>query len=585
MADAVDTTFELHLRGTAAQAAGCFERKLLADSQPKQEIALAMLTRSLILAKSTAVAQRDGLIAHSEKGSSVASGETSPINKEISSALIRKKSKINADRSDDNDDDRTYGDYSGDDGTFTNKQNTKQSILDECLPCLDRALDVDLMAPLEDLLFDFENDLEDRWNTLDNIWDLLNSDDVYEDLCDLIDFFSLQCLPDLVAILSLLLWLWKSLLEAFQIDINGSLWSLIGLMLGPMLSSLESIIQQYMDMLMAPIDCIISSLLFQMSKIPQFESDQKWLFEREQEQKTYKERGLTGAIGGSIDANTVNINAAIDAQLNVDALKATSWDQSKEYYQTQAYKEERPDKGPGQSRTFETITPITVEDRETIAAETGGEPGSPEEEARLERKAYIEEREARERKVATTADWLMDGRNVLQSGLGQIGSYLIAGRDRMNSWLASIRDDLRSFLFGSGTGFTNAVSLTETISRLAIVIGFVKALIKMAEDGFDCGDDRDDLTEPAMINFLQNYFAPEVGATVTVGEDGDVIIIPAGASTQGTGTTVPAADSALAIEADTQSRTGITISIPGCLNRTDAADLRKVEEWIKQISQ
>lgn len=558
MAHAVDTTFELHLRGTAAQAAGCFERKLLADSQPKQEIALAMLTRSLVLAKSTAEAQRDGLIAYTEEGSPVESDDTSPIDKEIKSALVRKKSK--------SDDD------------------SRQSILDECIPCLDRTLDIDLMAPLEDLLDDFENDLLDRWNTLENIWNMLNSTDVYEDLCDLLDFFSFQCVPDLVAILSLLLWLWKSLLESFQIDINGSLWALIGLMLGPMLSGLESVIQQYIDMLMAPIDCIISSLLFQMSKIPQFERDQKWLNERDKENKTFEERGLTGAIGGSIDATTVDINAAIDAQLNLAALKVTSWDESKEYYQTQDYKEERPDEGPGQSRTFETITPLTVEDRETIAAETGGEPGSPEEEARLDRKAYIEEREARERKVATTADWLMDGANVLQSGLGQIGSYLIAGRDRMNSWLASIRDDLRSFLFGSGTGFTNAVSLTETISRLALLIGFVKALIKMAEDGFDCGENRD-LTEPAMINFLQNYFAPEVGATVTVGKDGEVTVIPAGASTQGTGTTIPATDSALSIEADTQSRTGITISIPGCLNRTDAADLRKVEEWIKQISQ
>ena len=558
MAHAVDTTFELHLRGTAAQAAGCFERKLLADSQPKQEIALAMLTRSLVLAKSTAEAQRDGLIAYTEEGSPVESDDTSPIDKEIKSALVSKKSK--------SDDD------------------SRQSILDECIPCLDRTLDIDLMAPLEDLLDDFENDLLDRWNTLENIWNMLNSTDVYEDLCDLLDFFSFQCVPDLVAILSLLLWLWKSLLESFQIDINGSLWALIGLMLGPMLSGLESVIQQYIDMLMAPIDCIISSLLFQMSKIPQFERDQKWLNERDKENKTFEERGLTGAIGGSIDATTVDINAAIDAQLNLAALKVTSWDESKEYYQTQDYKEERPDEGPGQSRTFETITPLTVEDRETIAAETGGEPGSPEEEARLDRKAYIEEREARERKVATTADWLMDGANVLQSGLGQIGSYLIAGRDRMNSWLASIRDDLRSFLFGSGTGFTNAVSLTETISRLALLIGFVKALIKMAEDGFDCGENRD-LTEPAMIDFLQNYFAPEVGATVTVGKDGEVTVIPAGASTQGTGTTIPATDSALSIEADTQSRTGITISIPGCLNRTDAADLRKVEEWIKQISQ
>lgn len=557
MARARDTIYEQAIRGQAAQAASCFERKMLSDSQPKEEIALAMLTRSLVVAKTTAQAQRDALASYTEEGGAAASDDTSTVDKEIRSALARKKSKSNGD--------------------------SKQSILDECIPCLDRTLDIDLLAPLEDLLDDFENDLLDRFNTLNNIWKLLNSDDFYSDICDLMDFFSFQCLPDLVAILSLLLWLWKSLLDSFSIDINGSLWSLIGMLMGPFLSGLEGVIQQYIDMIMAPVDCIISSLLFQMSKIPQFEQDSVWLDQRQQEQRTLEERELEGEIGGSVDEATVSINAAINNQLNFTALKATSWDQSKEYYQTQSAETDLEKYQYGQQfgeGPIGATTPITVEDEETIAAETGGDPGSVEEEARLEREAYIKEREARERSRATTADWLLDAANTLESGLGQVGSYLIAGRDRMNSWLASIRDDLRAFLFGSGSGFTNAVSLTETISRLARLIAFVKALIKMAEDGFDCGSDRD-LSEPNMINFLQNYYAPESGAAVIIGDDGDVTILP-----PGTGTSRAAAITATdTTTAEGQAITGVTISIPNCLNRTDATDLRKVEEWIKQISQ
>ena len=552
-----DTIYEQTLRGQAAQAAGCFERKMLADSNPKETIALAMLTRSLVVAKTTAESQRDALKSYTEDNVVTASDETSVVDKEISSALARKKSK--------------------------NDGDGKQSIIDECIPCLDRTLDVDLLAPLEDLLDDFEFDLEDRFNTLKNIWELLNSDDFYSDICDLMDFFSFQCLPDLVAILSMLLWLWKSLLESFSLDINGALWSLIGMMMGPFLAGLESVIQQYIDMIMAPIDCIISSLLFQMSKIPQFEQDSKWLDERQAEQNRLDERELQGEIGGKIDDATIMINAAIQNQLSFTALKATSWDQSKEYYQTTSARDdlekykygEQVGEGPV-GRT----TPITVEDAKTIAAETGGEPGSPEEIARQEREAYIKEREARERSRATTADWLLDAANTLESGLGQVGSYLIAGRDRMNSWLSSIRDDLRAFLFGSASGFTNAVSLTMTISRLARLIGFVKALIKMAEDGFDCGTDND-LTGPDMINFLQNYYAPESGAAIIIGDDGDVTILPPGTSdTQIAAITLPESATAAA-----QAGTGVTISIPNCLNRTDEADLRKVEEWIKQISQ
>jgi hypothetical protein len=557
MAHAPDTLYEQTIRGQAAQAAGCFERKMLNDPNPKEEIALAMLTRSLVVAKTTAESQRDALKSYTEDNIVTASEDTSVIDKEITSALSRKKSK--------------------------NDGDGKQSIIDECIPCLDRTLDVDLLAPLEDLLDDFENDLLDRWNTLRSIWELLNSDDFYADICDLMDFFSFQCLPDLVAILSMLLWLWKSLLESFSIDINGSLWSLIGMLIGPFLAGLESVIQQYIDMIMAPIDCIISSLLFQMSKIPQFEQDSKWLDERQAEQRRLEERELQGEIGGEVDNATVMINAAIQSQLSFTALKATSWDQSKEYYQTQAAKNDLEKYQYGQQHGEGPVgrtTPITVEDTETIAAETGGDPGSIEEQARLEREAYIKEREARERSRATTADWLLDAANTLESGLGQVGSYLIAGRDRMNSWLASIRDDLRAFLFGSGTGFTNAVSLTTTISRLARLIGFVKALIKMAEDGFDCGTDNN-LSEPNMINFLQNYYAPESGAAVIVGDNGEVTILPPGTGdTRIAAITLPKSATAAA-----QAGPGDTISIPNCLNRTDETDLRKIEEWIKQISQ
>jgi hypothetical protein len=556
MAHAPDTIYEQTIRGQAAQAAGCFERKMLNDPNPKEEIALAMLTRSLVVAKTTAEAQRDALKSYTEESVVTASEDTSAVDKEISSALTRKKSRSDGDG--------------------------KQSIIDECIPCLDRTLDIDLLAPLEDLLDDFENDLLDRFNTLRNIWELLNSDDFYSDICDLMDFFSFQCIPDLVAILSMLLWLWKSLLESFSIDINGALWSLIGMLMGPFLAGLESVIQQYIDMIMAPIDCIISSLLFQMSKIPQFEQDSQWLDARQSEQRRLEERELQGEIGGSVDDATVMINAAIQSQLSFTALKATSWDQSKEYYQTQAAKDDLEKYQYGQQHGEGPVgatTPITVEDTETIAAETGGDPGSVEEEARLEREAYIKEREARERSRATSADWLLDAANTLESGLGQVGSYLIAGRDRMNSWLSSIRDDLRAFLFGSGTGFTNAVSLTMTISRLARLIGFVKALIKMAEDGFDCGTDRN-LSEPDMVNFLQNYYAPESGAAIIIGDDGDVTILPPGTGDRIAAITLPESATAAA-----QAGTGVTISIPNCLNRTDETDLRKVEEWIKQISQ
>jgi hypothetical protein len=320
-----------------------------------------------------------------------------------------------------------------------------------------------------------------------------------------------------------------------------------------------------------------------MSKIPQFEKDTEYLFQRQQEDKAFRARvegTAENTPGKTIDEATIRINASLENQLSFAGLKATSWDQSREYYQTQAGRAEQAETGVPAG----TITPITVEDLETIAVETGGEPGSAEEELRQERIQYIKEREAREKEVATTKDWLLDSANNIQAGLGHVGSYLIAGRDKMNSWLASIQDDLRTFLFGTSSNFTEAVSFTETLSRLAFLIGFVKGLIKMAEDGFDCGENRADLTEPDVINFLQNYLAPETGTSVVIGEDGGVTISPASTTPVGIPASLPSGGAAEA-QAEAQAQAGITLSIPNCLNRTDATDLRKVEEWIKQISQ
>lgn len=107
MAHAPDTLYEQTIRGQAAQAAGCFERKMLNDPNPKEEIALAMLTRSLVVAKTTAESQRDALKSYTEDNIVTASEDTSAIDKEITSALSRKKSK--------------------------NDGDGKQSIIDECM--------------------------------------------------------------------------------------------------------------------------------------------------------------------------------------------------------------------------------------------------------------------------------------------------------------------------------------------------------------------------------------------------------------------------------------------------------------------
>lgn len=547
-----ETTYLQQLRGSAIEVAKGFERKLLADNEPSDAAGPALLARSLIVARTTAATQSTSLSGFSTSNSGSTSGSSSDNNDDATT--IFGKEVVN---------------------TFTkiaSGDDPIQTILDDCIPCLDRALDMDLQAPLEGFLDDLEADLDTRWSVLQNIADLLDSDDVYEDICDLLDFFSFQCIPDLVAILSLLLWYYKSLITSFSLDINGSLWTLLGMIMGPFFSSLESVIDQYISMLMAPVDCIIDSLIYQMSKIPQLSTDYEFLLERQREQAAFRTRAAIG------DEEIASINAAIDAKLNVLALKASSWDQSKRAYISD----------PGSQSTY--ATPLTEEYKPQTRVKPDGTVER-EEEVVEDYHEYIADQEKKQTEQATIADYLRDTETVLETGLGAIGGYLIEARDKLNSWLESILEDIRGFLGGSGDDFTLAVSFATTIKRLARLIAFIKALIKMADEGLQCGPERN-ITEPDVLTFLNNFVA-EIGdgSTIVIDDDNNIVIVPPDSERPTVQTTTvrggqltPEVVSGEAPDIGAETARGITITLSDCINKVDIADLRKVNAWIKEIS-
>jgi len=535
-----ETSYLEQLRGSAAAVSAGFEAKLLSDNNPQEEAGEALLSRPLIVARTIAQSQSVNL---QKFGSSEPEDDDNDATVEIfGKEVVNTFTKIAA----------------GDDPA--------QTILDDCIPCLERSLDMDLQAPLDTLLDDLEADLDTRWSTLQNIADLLDSDDIYDDICDLLDFFSFQCIPDLVAILSLLLWYYKSLIASFSLDISGSLWTLLGMIMGPFFSSLESIIDQYIQMLMAPVNCIVDMLLYQMSKIPQLSKDYKFLLGRQREQAAFRARAAIG------DTEIANINASIDSALNTLALRATPWEQSQQT-RTEAGRDPETDI----YTPSDSSTPLTED----------YVPSDKEIEEVPDVQQYLESREKKQREQATVADYLRDTETVLETGLGAIGGYLIEARDKLNSWLESLLEDIRAFLGGTGDDFTLAVSYATTIKRLARLIGFIKALIKMADDGLQCGPERN-LSEPDVLGFLRNYLAPELGVEVIIDDDNNVVIVPPETPTVQTTTTrdttgavVAASGEAPALE---EGRRGITVTLSDCINKVDIADLRKVDAWIKEIS-
>jgi len=517
-----DTAYLEQIRGAAAEVSAGFEKKLLLDNNPNEVAGEALLSRPLIVARTTAETQTTSLQGYSSAPSSEDKDDDDDATVEVfGKEIVNTFTKIAA------------------------GEDPVQTILDDCFPCLDRSLDMDLQAPLDTHLDNLEADLDTRWNILTDIADFLDSDDIYDDICDLLDFFSFQCIPDLVAILSLLLWYYKSLISSFSLDISGSLWTLLGMIMGPFFATLEATIDQYIQMIMAPVDCIVDSLLYQMSKIPQLSTDYEFLLGRQREQAAFRARAAVG------DEEIARVNASIDSAMNTLALRATPWKQSQETGAT-------------------PLTPDYVPSEEEIDAVPDAQ-------------QYLEAVEQKQREQATIADYLRDTENVLETGLGAIGGYLIESRDKLNSWLESLLEDIRAFLGGTSDDFTLAVSYATTLKRLARLIGFLKAIIKMADDGLQCGPERN-LSEPDVLGFLRNYLAPELGVDIVIDDDNNVVIVPPETPTVQT-TTARSTPDVVSDEAPAiEGRRGITVTLSDCINKVDIADLRKVDTWIKEIS-
>jgi hypothetical protein len=136
---------------------------------------------------------------------------------------------------------------------------------DEILDYFDDCFDCDLktefswqIQPLN-LLLGFEDFLKDIEEIMDAIGKMLDPMDMLVDLCDFFDGFSLICIPDLIMLLlALSMLIKKYIMMALSISID---WTMI---LGPIIKwivdAIAALIQQVMQLVMAPIDCAIGAM-------------------------------------------------------------------------------------------------------------------------------------------------------------------------------------------------------------------------------------------------------------------------------------------------------------------------------------
>lgn len=189
-----------------------------------------------------------------------------------------------------------------------------------CIPCGGRKVNfkLEFSNPFADTL----DDLEKKWNALKlklaSLFDI--DDEAAADMCELLKFLDAQCLPDLLGLMALL----GLMIEKYQnlslTSWNNSLNMVLAPFLTPVIGSFVTNLDQYVDLIIAPLICVVSALETQaftiektISGIGDAKASGQIKYKRneiallEQKEKTLRDR-LTylGTLDNDFNANTTS---------------------------------------------------------------------------------------------------------------------------------------------------------------------------------------------------------------------------------------------------------------------------------------
>jgi hypothetical protein len=143
-----------------------------------------------------------------------------------------------------------------------------KALVADCIPCKDRILALLSLNPIEDVWNHFDRMYKQFTSFLVDLFDLFLGDHsvgVFADFCNLLNFLSFMCIPDLAAMVVVLSKLIAKYAFKFK-DMETSFMSIIGRFSGPALTPLLSTVDKYIQLIFAPIECVIAALDAQLQK-------------------------------------------------------------------------------------------------------------------------------------------------------------------------------------------------------------------------------------------------------------------------------------------------------------------------------
>lgn len=144
-----------------------------------------------------------------------------------------------------------------------------KTLVADCIPCKDRVVALLSLNPIEDVWKHFDRMYKQSTFFLVDLYDLFLGDHsvgVFADLCNLLNFLNFNCVPDLAAIIVALSRLLTKYAFKFK-DLEISFNTILGRFVGPTITPLLSTVDKYIQLIFAPIECIIGAIDLQLQKV------------------------------------------------------------------------------------------------------------------------------------------------------------------------------------------------------------------------------------------------------------------------------------------------------------------------------
>lgn len=352
----------------------------------------------------------------------------------------------------------------------------ERAILKQCIPC-------DLrppkgLKPGRELLGLLENDLVARYKRLiSQIESLFNNTSVYDDICSIAGFFDSQCVPDIRAIIAVLSSLYRKLLDIKIFSPTNLFLGLIRPFFSPLLNGLTDLLDKYLQLIIAPVNCVINSLDSQLAKLE------------------------TDRVLNSFDsARVLDLNKRINflrrKKSQLIARKETLLEQNKDLQK----KDERNVLSPDSPaiRNLSQVIQKNNDEIEKIDEEIqkldgrfgyDGDIGKAVQE--LERIEGGQKRRENPGFITRQRGNLNTVRKELGSGLRDLRREVVNGRNMINEAISAWQKELQRFLFGRAATSTEMLDGLADLQRLARLISLATALskfYKQAKSGNLCNN-------------------------------------------------------------------------------------------------